>query len=66
MRNGNVERVYGAVCQGVTDPKAIATWVSIDIDAVHNALKRLIDSKRVRREGKAYVRNDVPALAKVW
>lgn len=66
MRNGNVERVFNAVSQGVTDRKAMATWLALDQQAVDNALKRLIDGKRVRREGKAYVVNAAPAIARVW
>lgn len=65
-RNGNVERVYDAVRQGVSDRKAIATWVGIDEQAVTNALYRLIDAKRVRKDGKLYVPNTAPTLAQLW
>lgn len=67
VRNGNSERVLGAVKQGVSDPKAIATWLGIDKQAVDNALKRLVDGKKVRRDSSTrYVPNERPLLADVW
>lgn len=66
-RNGNVEAVFNAVQQGVTDHKAIPSWLNLTQTQVNNALKRLVDAKRVRRDGDKYVVNRrLIALEEFW
>lgn len=66
MRNGNLERVFDAVSQGVSDESAIAIWLGIDKQAVTNACKRLVDAKRIRKDGRHWKKNTVPLLEEVW
>ncbi len=48
-QNGNQEAVLNAIKQGVSDPKAIATWLSLDLEQVRNAINRLKAAGLVRR-----------------
>jgi predicted transcriptional regulator len=47
--NGTQTRVLNAIKQGVSDPKAIATWIDVELSAVKNAINRLRASGDIRR-----------------
>ncbi len=66
-RDGTIELVFNAVEQGVTDHLAMPAWLSLSQTQVNNALKRLVDAKRVRRDGDRYVVNRrLTALEEHW
>jgi predicted transcriptional regulator len=71
-QNGTKDRVLNAIKQGVSDPKAIATWIGIGEAAVRNAIKRLLDAGDIRRKaGGGYEpapvkRFDKCVLAEAW
>jgi predicted transcriptional regulator len=55
LRDGTKDRVLNAIKQGVSDPKAIATWLDIELSAVKNAIKRLLDASDIqKRHGGGY------------
>lgn len=68
QKNGNVDLVLAAVQQGMSDKRAIAIWLRLDVQAVENALKRLIDSGDVRRKmSGGYARARATCLlAEIW
>jgi predicted transcriptional regulator len=49
LRDGTKDRVLNAIKQGVSDPKAIATWLDIELSAVKNAIKRLLDASDIQK-----------------
>ena len=65
---GAQEKVLTAIEQGVCSPTAIAAWLSLEIDQVRNAIRRLTSAGLIRRKnlgGYAAVRHQV-RLAEIW
>lgn len=65
--NGTQRSVLNAIKQGVSDIKAICSWVGIPELAARNAIRRLIDRGDVRHTQAGYVAvRGAIELEKVW
>lgn len=67
--NGNKEAVLRSIQQGVSEPKAIATWLRIDESATRNAINRLVSEGLIRRKhggGYELTAGRRCLLAQVW
>lgn len=65
--NGNIERVFKIVRAGFHAPADIERVTGLDRNAVSNALRRLVDKKRIYRSRDGHYTVTGPcALAQAW